>query len=305
VPFCRDLATGRLWGSAGARLFCFGPQPNGPVQGPRAAAGRGLMAAPRNVDAASLAEDISPAGMRAEGQSETSIAAAGRYVAEDWNDATGSLSPCPSPMAKEEMIGFGFSADGGKSFTDLAGLPNPRCRTDAYRADPSVAAYRAGRSTSFYLAGLFDPPSGRGPTKVAMDACKATGSGRTATLSCGKPVTMAASTQCKTILTATNSTAQVCSFLDKPYITIDPAHGRLYIAYTEFLLRGTRTGQEELSVCDLAVVLPDLRKGTSARGRLGPLVQTAGGRTGMSMPRRLRRRPYVQWNSPLVWTTCH
>jgi hypothetical protein len=82
------------------------------------------------VDAASLAEDISPAGARAEGQSETSIADAGRYVAEDWNDSTGTVSPCPSPMAEEEMIGFGFSADGGNTFTDLGGLPNPRCHTD-------------------------------------------------------------------------------------------------------------------------------------------------------------------------------
>src|SRR5262249_53915619 len=25
--------------------------------------------------------------------------------------------------------------------------------------------------------------------------------------------------------------------------------------------------------------------------------------TGIPMPRRVRRRPYVQWNAPLVWTT--
>jgi hypothetical protein len=260
VPFCRDLATGRVWGSAGARLFCFGPQPSGPATAVPVGAGRGLKGVPRNVDAASLAEDISPAGTRGEGQSETSIAAAGRYVVEDWNDATGSVSPCPSPMAKEEAIGFGFSADGGKSFTDLGGLPNLRCRADVYRADPSVAAYRVGGRTFFYLAGLFDPASGGGRSKVAMDACQVTGTGGTAGLRCGQPVTMAASTQCKTVPAVTNSTAQVCSFLDKPYITIDPAHGRLYLAYTEFLLRGSRSGQEELAVCDLG----------TRRGATGP-----------------------------------
>jgi hypothetical protein len=32
-------------------------------------------------------------------------------------------------------------------------------------------------------------------------------------------------------------------------------------------------------------------------------VQTAGGRTGMPAPRRVRRRPFVQWQAPTVWTT--
>jgi len=32
-------------------------------------------------------------------------------------------------------------------------------------------------------------------------------------------------------------------------------------------------------------------------------VQTTGGRTGLPAPRRVRRRPYVQWQAPLVWTT--
>jgi hypothetical protein len=32
-------------------------------------------------------------------------------------------------------------------------------------------------------------------------------------------------------------------------------------------------------------------------------VQTTGGRTGVPAPRRVRRRPYIQWQAPLVWTT--
>ena len=31
--------------------------------------------------------------------------------------------------------------------------------------------------------------------------------------------------------------------------------------------------------------------------------QTAGGRTGLPAPRRVRRRPFVQWQAPLVWAT--
>ena len=145
-PFCKGLGK-RYLASAGARMFCFGPQPSGPAAG-HAPAGRSA-GAPANVNAASFAEDVNPAGVPADGQSETSIAAAGPYVVEAWNDATGFIAPCPSPMAKEEGTGFGFSANGGKSFTDLGGLPNANCRKDLFEGDPSVAAYRVGGSTYF------------------------------------------------------------------------------------------------------------------------------------------------------------
>jgi hypothetical protein len=32
-------------------------------------------------------------------------------------------------------------------------------------------------------------------------------------------------------------------------------------------------------------------------------VQTAGGRTGLPAPRRVRRKPFIQWQAPLVWAT--
>jgi class 3 adenylate cyclase len=32
-------------------------------------------------------------------------------------------------------------------------------------------------------------------------------------------------------------------------------------------------------------------------------VQTAGGRTGVPAPRRVRRAPFVQFSAPLAWTT--
>jgi len=52
-----------------------------------------------------------------------------------------------------------------------------------------------------------------------------------------------------------------------------------------------------------AVALPDLRQEPERGDGWVRFVQTGGGRAGMPMPRRVRRRPYVQWNSPLVWTT--
>ena len=55
-----------------------------------------------------------------------------------------------------------------------------------------------------------------------------------------------------------------------------------------------------------------LRGGRAARHRPKPVeparagcsfTQTAGGRTGVPAPRPVRRRPFVQWQAPLVWTT--
>jgi hypothetical protein len=33
--------------------------------------------------------------------------------------------------------------------------------------------------------------------------------------------------------------------------------------------------------------------------------QTCGGRTGLPAPRRVRRKPFIQWQAPLVWSTLH
>jgi hypothetical protein len=53
----------------------------------------------------------------------------------------------------------------------------------------------------------------------------------------------------------------------------------------------------------LAVKLPDLQSGPEAGDGWVRFVQTTGGRAGLPAPRRVRRRPYVQWQAPLVWTT--
>jgi len=52
-----------------------------------------------------------------------------------------------------------------------------------------------------------------------------------------------------------------------------------------------------------AVGLPDLRPEAEGGDGWVRFTQTAGGRTGLPAPRRVRRRPYVQWRAPLVWTT--
>jgi hypothetical protein len=240
-PFCKNLGV-KYQASAGAQAFCFGIQRNGPaaVRVPAAAA------VSTNVNAANLAEDVSSAGVRAYGQSETSVAATGSYVVEAWNDSTSFFSACPSPSAKEEGTGLAFSVNGGKSFTDLGGLPNANCAADIYEGDPSVIAYSVGGSSYFYISSLFDAPTGLGPSYIAMDACKVTGTGSTATLSCGQPVILGSSSLCTTIA----GIGQVCNFLDKDFMAVDPARGRLYASFTEFDVN-TGASQVEASACDL------------------------------------------------------
>jgi hypothetical protein len=52
-----------------------------------------------------------------------------------------------------------------------------------------------------------------------------------------------------------------------------------------------------------AVQLPDLQRDPESGDTSVRFVQTTGGRTGLPAPRRVRRRPFVQWQAPLVWTT--
>ena len=52
-----------------------------------------------------------------------------------------------------------------------------------------------------------------------------------------------------------------------------------------------------------AVGLPDLQREPERGDSWMRFVQTTGGRTALPLPRAVRRRPYVQWQAPLVWTT--
>jgi len=52
-----------------------------------------------------------------------------------------------------------------------------------------------------------------------------------------------------------------------------------------------------------AVALPDLTPPPTVGDDEVTFVQTAGGRTGVPAPRRVRRAPFVQFAAPLAWTT--
>ena len=52
-----------------------------------------------------------------------------------------------------------------------------------------------------------------------------------------------------------------------------------------------------------AAALPDLQRAPERGDSWMRFAQTTGGRTALPLPRPVRRRPYVQWQAPLVWTT--
>jgi hypothetical protein len=52
-----------------------------------------------------------------------------------------------------------------------------------------------------------------------------------------------------------------------------------------------------------AVALPDLQAPVETGVGWARFTQTAGGRTGLPAPRRVRRRPFIQWQAPLCWCT--
>jgi hypothetical protein len=242
ADFCSKLGK-TIQGSQGAHMYCFGPT-NGPAQpftfspvSPQEL---------KNVDAANNAEDRTGSGAYIGGQSETSIAASGNYVVEAWNDGTGFFSACGAPMFKEELTGYGFSTDGGKTFTDYGGLPNNSCIFGTrWSGDPSVGVYTSSGFTYFYISSLFSTSFG---LAVAVSACQVTGN----TLACGQP-TIAATSSCFG-----------CGFssLDKDYLVVDQARKRLYITFTDFNAPGA--GQIEMAACDLhSPMAPVCQNGSS------------------------------------------
>jgi Cyclic nucleotide-binding domain len=62
-----------------------------------------------------------------------------------------------------------------------------------------------------------------------------------------------------------------------------------------------RLGRREVAFA--AVPLPDIQHPPVVASDSVTFTQTAGGRTGLPAPRRVRRAPYVQFAAPLVWTT--
>lgn len=241
-PICAHVGT-KIEVSAGGRMFCFGPQFTSGIAAPFGTLAPRNVTAQGNVDAANFSEDVIPSGARGYGQAETSIAAVDGYVVEAWNDSTGFFALCPTVQNKEELTGFSFSNNGGASFTDMGGVPNADCAHHVSSGDPSVAAFKNSSGRFFYIGSLYPGQGFDGTAAInylALTPCRVSA---TSQLQCGQPVHLAQSSECVTL------SVVFCNFLDKDFMTVDAARGRIYISYAEFSVFGG--DRIEVAVCDI------------------------------------------------------
>ena len=92
----------------------------------------------------------------------------------------------------------------------------------------------------------------------------------------------------------------------KAWIDVDDAGqitGSGYDADSHGLVGSTTVRLAKLQYVFQAVRFPDLRRNPEQGDGWVRFVQTSGGRTGLPAPRRVRRRPFVQWQAPTAWTT--
>lgn len=225
--------------SSGAKAFFLGPQAAGDP-GPAGLAGPSLGS---NVDANDPQQDL------AAGQSESAIAAAGHRVMVAWNDATGFIVR-PSTVRRASLTGVAFSADGGRSFRDLLGLPNNR-PGQQWSGDPSVVAVDGGRHfivSSLYVPANLGACDETGPQRFRLAVAVATvGAGNAVSFS--QPVVAADGGDGCKLFRPPKKVPPNLAFLDKPFLAYDGETRTLSMSYTRFYLGfggQSGTGQIEL-----------------------------------------------------------
>jgi len=224
-------AAGPVWGQApaavdGAAYQCLAPAPephpwcdprSGSVDGaadPRLQGNAGPAAAPFyqpvKLDAVVtpnvLVNDrlLCPNG-RGLQQNETAIVVYGNMIVAAFNDARGGAGGCPLLHA---AVGWGFSLDGGATFTDGGTLPRS---TNFNNGDPWLGVSPDGGT--FYLSGLWNSFQGFGFYRGRLSA---DGTG----IEWGEPVVISA--------------PPTGAFMDKEAFVVDPNWGYIYLTYTDF-----------------------------------------------------------------------
>lgn len=172
---------------------------------PRAAAVPSRVAAPPTPNV--LVND--PAGdFPGEGQCETSIAAYGNYMVAAWNDSKGFRD------GSFQTQGWATSTDGGQTWVDEGTLPVPASPSGwRWASDPVVVVNP--NTGAFYFSALADANGGVN----AIGVLKGRFSGGTFTWS-------------TRVSARTVPYSQY--FLDKEWLAVDPASGRVYLTYTNF-----------------------------------------------------------------------
>jgi hypothetical protein len=238
-PTLRQLVAQHLkakWVSQAANAWLNPPHP--PAGGNGAALGRSVSIG-SNVDAANPNEDL------LSGQSETSIAASasGRVVTA-WNDATG-FSFLQGNRLQASLTGVGYSADGGRSFTDLVGLRNPN-PDQQWSGDPTVVSIDGG--AHFIVGSLFLPSlsacaDGKpAQLTVAVEVLTPTASGVTM----GKPIIVSSAGNVCAL--GSNKPPANVAFLDKDFLAWDGKSRTLAMSFTRFFISGNHSGQGEIDL---------------------------------------------------------
>ena len=217
--------TGRL--SSGVRMWL--NPPTSTARGRVAAAG---VRFGTNVDANDPGHDV------AAGQSETAIAAqpnaGGRaLVMAGWNDVSGFFF---SPTTVQgSATGVAISEDGGRSFTDLIGLPNSN-PDQQWSGDPAIASL--GDGVHFAVASLYYPSAAacsdglaaHGTVAISIATVQHTATGPTATFTA--PIQVADPGNLCDLFSGQPPTD--LASLDKDWISYDPASRTVAVSYTRF-----------------------------------------------------------------------
>lgn len=239
VQWVRDHIGDQRKLSLGTAVWLAGP----PGSGQRSAVPATNPSFGSNVDANDPSRDV------ARGQSETAIAAASGNVMAAWNDISGALY-ADTTDRHASITGVGFSSDGGRTFTDLIGLPNNN-PAQRWNGDPTVGAID---SRHFVVGSLYFPNS-----RKAYDICQAGGSlgfhiavsvatvaltGNSVSFT--EPIKAAVGGNlCKAF---TGAPPPDLALLDKPFLSYDAVSRTLAISYTRFFLVNphSRFGQIEV-----------------------------------------------------------
>ncbi|MFN8586639.1 MAG: FlgD immunoglobulin-like domain containing protein [Candidatus Eisenbacteria bacterium] len=164
-------------------------------------------AVPANVQCNATAGDGASAA-----QSETAVAALGAHVVVAWNDGQGF-----NDTPYRDGQGFGWSADGGVTFTDGGDVPHPAAYPAwTWTSDPVLAVNE--RTGEFWYCGLADPGGPNGTTN-AIAVARGRFSGGTFAFDSVFVVRIAASST---------------TFLDKQWLACDSLTGHLYVSNTTF-----------------------------------------------------------------------
>ncbi len=177
----------------------------------------GAAALPPNVRCNDPSGDLLSAGFGntvVEGQCETSIVRWNNYMVAAWNDGKGFDD------GTNQTQGYATSVDGGLTWVDHGTFPIPTAYASSWHwtSDPVLAVNP--NTGAFYFSALADI----GLSQSTVGVVKGSFSGTTFTW--GNP------SAARIVSTSTD-------YLDKEWIAVDPADGRVYLSYTNFPSTGS------------------------------------------------------------------